>query len=200
MTEEILKNIVGFDRYQISNIGRVFNTQTNKFLEPCVNKGYYVIKLYDDNNIRKNLQFHRLIAIHFIDNPNNYKYVDHIDQDKLNNNINNLRWCSASQNAMNKKKYKNNTSNFKGVLKRHKKFIAQIKFENITYHIGSFDDLNHAAYSYNIASKLLFKKFACLNLIEEPDNYLQLKYLVYFKLSKHFYNLENLVEKYKDYA
>ena len=45
---------------------------------------------------------HRLIAKQFIENPNNYVYVDHINRNKLDNRIENLRWCSASDNSKNK--------------------------------------------------------------------------------------------------
>jgi hypothetical protein len=200
MSVEIFKDVIGFNRYTISNLGNVFDKKLNRNLIPYINGGYYCLALCNDNNIQKIMSIHRLIALQFIDNPNNYPCVDHIDQNKLNNNIENLRWCTHSQNEMNKNKMITNTTGFKGVSKRkNNKFETQIRYENTLYHIGTFNDALTAGYAYNVAAKLLFKKFACLNLIETPENYLQIKYLVFYKLSKHFDNIDYLVEKYKQF-
>ena len=57
--------------------------------------------LYDKQNNRKQRYFrHRLVAMHFLDNPNNYEQVNHIDGDKTNNNVNNLEWVSARDNDL----------------------------------------------------------------------------------------------------
>ena len=47
----------------------------------------------------KNCRIHRLVAIHFIDNPNNYKEVNHKDEDKSNNSVDNLEWCTHKYNS-----------------------------------------------------------------------------------------------------
>ena len=62
--------------------------------------GYFVVILYKNNKI-KYIKVHRLIATSFIDNPSNKPFVDHIDNNRLNNNKNNLRWCTQRQNCMN---------------------------------------------------------------------------------------------------
>ena len=69
----------------------------NNILKPKIKKGYYQIGLRKDNK-RKWFSVHRLVAETFIDNPNNCKYVNHKDENKLNNNINNLEWCTMSYN------------------------------------------------------------------------------------------------------
>ena len=53
-----------------------------------------------DNKISKQYSVHRLVAMTFIDNPNNYKIVNHIDENKLNNNVKNLEWCTLLQNTI----------------------------------------------------------------------------------------------------
>lgn len=63
--------------------------------------GYYTYKLRIKNEKSKTHAIHRLIGLHFIDNPDNLPCVDHIDRDRTNNNIDNLRWASYKTNANN---------------------------------------------------------------------------------------------------
>jgi hypothetical protein len=101
---EIWKDIDGYDgKYQISNTGRVrsFTRWKNgKDLKAGINThGYYIVNLVKDG--RKNIEFklvHRLVALHFIPNPNELPEVNHIDGNKLNNNIDNLEWVSRFDN------------------------------------------------------------------------------------------------------
>lgn len=58
---------------------------------------------------------HRLVAMTFIPNLENKPCIDHIDNNRLNNNVDNLRWCTYSENGMNKIKQRNNTSGIVGV-------------------------------------------------------------------------------------
>ena len=84
---EIWKQINDFPNYEISNLGNVRNVRRKRIKKQCVSTtGYKKITLYNDEK-RKNFSIHRLIAIHFIPNPNNYPTVDHIDRNKLNNNL-----------------------------------------------------------------------------------------------------------------
>jgi hypothetical protein len=92
--------------YVLFENGVVLSLKTNKFIEGSVNsKGYIRIKLHD---MYKSL--HRLLAESFIDNTDNKHYVDHIDQDKLNNDLANLRWATHSENQQNKGMQSNNTT------------------------------------------------------------------------------------------
>lgn len=92
--------------YCVNENGEVLNIKTNKLIQGDINSsGYYRVCLYDAINKRKKKYFrHRLVAIHFIDNPNNYKEVNHIDGNKTNNTIENLEWSSRKQNERHSRK------------------------------------------------------------------------------------------------
>lgn len=115
--EEIWKDIKDFEGiYQISNIGRIkrlsnYIVRNNgrkqswkeKILNPTKDSGgYYTIRSCTKNNIKEGkritLRIHRLVAEAFICNPNGYNYVNHIDGNKLNNNVENLEWCTNEYN------------------------------------------------------------------------------------------------------
>ena len=165
------KPILNYDNYEISTAGRVKNKIKDKYLNTYIStSGYKYVQLCL-NKKRSNKMIHRLIAEAFIENPNNYKLVDHIDCDKLNNNILNLRWCNDQQNSSNKKISNKNKSGYKGVyFSNHaKKWCAQIKYNNKKIHIGYFIDIIDAAKAYNNKSLELNGEFANLNIIPEED-------------------------------
>jgi hypothetical protein len=79
--------------YSINTQGVVMNIKTNKKLSHTISNGYVVVSLY-----RKSKKLHQLFAQCFIPNPNNYKYINHKDGNKLNNSLDNLEWCNYSMN------------------------------------------------------------------------------------------------------
>lgn len=94
--------------YKISNKGDVISLSKNsgflklkeKYLKPTVKpKGYLDVKLIK-NGIKKHFYIHRLVAEHFIPNPNNLPQVNHKDKNPSNNNVNNLEWCDNSYNVL----------------------------------------------------------------------------------------------------
>lgn len=103
--EEIWKDIPNYNEiYQASNLGRIRSVRhydklnrlwEGKILTPQLDgrKNYLHVSLH-----HKPCQVHQLIAKTFIDNPNNYKEVNHKDENKQNNNVSNLEWCSRSYN------------------------------------------------------------------------------------------------------
>jgi hypothetical protein len=155
--EEVFVPIKGFEElYEISNFGRIksssnWRKKIKGFLSPTVMKiGYYMVSLNKDKKAKK-CYVHRLIAEHFIDNPNGYKFVDHIDGDKLNNSIINLRWCTKRQNETfrnsNKCKY---SSKYVGVSydKYYNKYKASTRLNNKTYNIGIYKTEEEANQAY----------------------------------------------------
>lgn len=102
---EIFKDVNEYPNYQISNYGRVLNKKRNSFLNGTVNSnGYVKVKLsrknIDDSTTTKTFAVHRLVALHFIPNPENKKEVNHIDAIKTNNHIDNLEWCTSRENVI----------------------------------------------------------------------------------------------------
>lgn len=103
------------------------------------NKGYKFIMVN-----YKNYLIHRLIFLYH----HGYlpEFVDHIDGDKLNNRIENLRECTRSQNMYNQKKTKTNTSGVKGVswYKNRGKWKSQCRVNGKVHYLGMYDDLSDA--------------------------------------------------------
>jgi hypothetical protein len=101
---EIWKNVIGYEgKYKISSLGKVWSkTKGVLNLNPNVS-GYIMVNLWK-NNQRYNTSVHRLVATHFIDNPNNLPIVDHINNIRHNNNLTNLRWVDFIGNSLNMKR------------------------------------------------------------------------------------------------
>jgi hypothetical protein len=91
------KKITGYPNYIITNEGKVYNLQRKKYLVPGTKGGYMYVGLSDCEK-RRDFSIHRLVATMFLDNPNNYPEVNHIDYDKTNNNVSNLEWITRSDN------------------------------------------------------------------------------------------------------
>lgn len=98
--EEIWKEIAGFEGlYAVSNKGRVKNLETGKVLKNWSNpQGYPFVALYKGDGTSKQITVHRLVATAFIPNPLNLPQVNHKDENKTNNDVSNLEWCTPSQN------------------------------------------------------------------------------------------------------
>jgi len=92
----IEKNGDVYSQDKISIDGRFIE---GKKIIPCLNKeGYYFVGL-SKNGTRKCFKVHRLLAIVYIPNPNNYPCINHIDRNRKNNNLNNLEWCTNMYNT-----------------------------------------------------------------------------------------------------
>ena len=93
------KDIINYEGlYKIDEYGNIFSLRSNRYLKPYIsNKGYKLIDL-NKNGKREKFTIHRLVAIHFVDNPNNYPIVLHLDNNKLNTYYLNLKWGSYSEN------------------------------------------------------------------------------------------------------
>ena len=96
MTEE-LRPIQDFPNYNVSNLGNIKNITNDKILKPYVKSGYYHVSLVNDTT-KKTCKVHRLIALAFIENPENKSDVNHKDKNKLNNDLANLEWMTRQEN------------------------------------------------------------------------------------------------------
>lgn len=96
---EILKPIQGYEnRYLISSYGRVWSIRGKKWLKYSVPSNGYAQIILCVNFHKKARMIHRLVAETFLPKIEGKEYVNHKDGNKLNNNINNLEWCTCSEN------------------------------------------------------------------------------------------------------
>jgi hypothetical protein len=109
MNEEIFLPVNGFEElYEISNLGRLkslpktrganFQKLPEKILKLQMHTGGYSMIMLNKNGVKKRFFIHRLVAIHFVPNPNNLPEVNHIDGDKLNCAASNLEWVTRLEN------------------------------------------------------------------------------------------------------
>lgn len=110
---EIWKDIKGWEGlYQISNMGRIkslsryrycgkLNSKPQlmdmKIMKPSIRGGYEIVSISREGKV-ESFSVHRLVGKHFIPNPNNYPEINHKDEVKTNNNVNNLEWCTKAYN------------------------------------------------------------------------------------------------------
>ena len=99
MGNEMIKEVTGFPKYLIDTNGNIYNKRTMKKLKDNDNgRGYRAVHLYNSEGKMINKYVHRLVAETFIPNPNNLSEVNHIDEDKANNSVDNLEWCDRKYN------------------------------------------------------------------------------------------------------
>lgn len=130
---EIWKDVVGYEgKYFISNFGRVATNSPQRGF--CIlnceipNKLHFRVDLYK-NSKRTRVYVHKLVATHFLENPNEYNEIDHIDGNPKNNHFKNLKWCTHKENMNNPNtiwKYKyNNKGKYNN--KNTSKKVVQLK-------------------------------------------------------------------------
>jgi hypothetical protein len=107
----------------------------------------------------KMVKLHRLIAAAFIPNPFGKPCVDHIDRNKLNNAVSNLRWATRAENNRNKGACHKVSNLPCGVVKNGKRFAAQICYEGKNYHLGIYDTPEEASLHYEAQAAMFFGEF-----------------------------------------
>ena len=174
---ECWRSIDGNVNYQVSNTYRVRNAITGKILsdQSFCSGGYPIVCSYKDG-VKKTFRVHKLVAMHFLPRPNSdiRLQVDHIDNDKNNNDVSNLRWVPAQQNMWNRKKIRKATSSkYIGVCfdKRSHVWQAHIRQnDGRQKHLRSFQHEKDAARAYNAKAYELRGNFAVLNDISDDED------------------------------
>ena len=132
------RKIKEFPNYSVINFGNVMNSKTNKIMKLNVKGGYYNVSLTNDNNY-KTFKVHRLVAISFIENPENKPEVNHKDKNKLNNNVSNLEWNTRLENCQHRSiglVYKSNKN--KSILRLNKDNNQELEQYNSIEHAGKW--------------------------------------------------------------
>lgn len=163
----IWKDVVGYEGlYEISSLGDIkslkrycksktgFRVVPEKILKPKIDKYGYLVLHISKNNVRWNITIHRLVAIAFLPNINNYPQINHKDGNKLNNVVENLEWCSASYNVQHSFDNKLNIP-IKGSKRAFSKMTEE-KVIEVRYRYKNEDiSLKNLSKSYNISTQTL---------------------------------------------
>lgn len=97
-TEE-WRDVAGYEGlYRVSNLGRIYSVRRNKFMSFYDHHGYKRLKI-DKQGKEKDFALHRLVAFAFLPNPDNLPFINHKDENKENNRVSNLEWCTAKYNS-----------------------------------------------------------------------------------------------------
>lgn len=156
---ELWKDVKGYEGfYQVSNEGKVrclkyWNhitkdwSSVNRYVKPTDNGNGYKIVGLSVHGIRKNHYVHRMVAEAFLVHPYGKDYVNHIDHNRGNNNVENLEWCTQKENVLHSvprmkafKNHKENKSGERYIIARGEKFRVIIKQKEY----GLFKDLKEA--------------------------------------------------------
>lgn len=144
-----------FTDYTITRDGLVYNNIKNKWMTPSLNSGGY-IRYY----VKGKKRFaHRLVAETYIMNYDNLKCIDHIDRNRINNKVENLRWITYSNNNLNKGKNKNNKVGIKNVSysvrdKRYQ-FNKVVKGKRYCKHFKTLEEAENYKIDWHILNNVI---------------------------------------------
>jgi hypothetical protein len=141
---EIWKDIPGYEGlYQVSSMGDVRSRR--RVLKPCVDKFYLCVSLHKDKK-QKKATIHQLVILAFTGEKSNHEYtIDHVNSDKHDNRLENLRLIKHRENAS-----KDRTSNtgYTGVYLYKKRYYSAIRIDGVKKHLGVFDTPEKAYDAY----------------------------------------------------
>ena len=172
---EIWKDIHGYEGYyQVSNLGRIKSMERDvlqgtrivhlhsKILKYRYDAGGYIRIVLCKNGIQKNFSLHRLVAEHFIPNPNNLPQINHKDENKENNCVDNLEWCTPKYNTNygTRTQRAANTSKGKTFTLEQRKKLSQARKGYVTSEETKnkiSESLSNPVYQYDLNNKLIKK-------------------------------------------
>jgi HNH endonuclease len=125
----------------------------------------YAVRSYTVNGKQIVLCMHRIIL-----NAQRGQYVDHIDDNRLNNVRSNLRLCTQQQNLRRRCLFKNSSTHLKGVTRFRGQWHARIGLDGGIVHLGFYHDPETAALVYDAAARCLFGEYTNLNFPDRPTS------------------------------
>ena len=132
--------------YSINRKGEVLSkrqTKEGRIMKQFLNNNGYYRVVFSINKKKQIFQIHRLLSKMFIPNPNNYPFVDHINRNRIDNRLENLRWCTLMENNQNQNIRKTNKSGYKHIywvtkiqrwevaIIRNKKYVGRKYFKKL---------------------------------------------------------------------
>lgn len=158
---EVFNKIKGFENYSVSNFGNVMNDSTGRILKQSIDDNGYQFVCLSENGNTNTKRIHKLVADAFLPNPENKRCVDHINNDRLDNNLTNLRWVTYGQNNFNRSISSKNTSGHKGIYfnKKINKWMAYICIDGKLKSLGFFVKKEEALKARVFKAKELFGEF-----------------------------------------
>jgi len=153
-TVEHWKDIKGYEGvYQASNLGRIKSIRSKKIMSVKKHlRGYPQIN-FSVKGVRKILYVHRIIAETFLENDSNSNTVDHIDENKKNNNASNLQWCSHKENMNLFHSRRLRKKRIEKHMILSKKDVEHIRKEHICFGVNT----KKLAAGYNVSLSLIYK-------------------------------------------
>lgn len=184
---EIWKPIKGYENvYAVSNKGRVKNVVSNSLMSTFKVGNYLKVSLES-----KPYYLHKIIAEAFIPNPENKPHVDHVDTNPLNNNIDNLRWCTTKENNNNPLTIAKQADRLKSYNVKRKLEVVRFK-DNDIYNIDVCESVLSAANAVNDQSTNISRTCKNNSGLDNP------KYKVKGYIFMYKTDYDNFINKYNE--